>query len=230
MAFQYRLKHIAVGPAPYTTRPDLAPAATQEEIVELMSKQSGVSPGEILNVMATLRSVLIANARDSRPTEALFDLFRVALSSGGVVQDPEQALSVQDIGPSMNLYFSAGAQTEFVTGLEVQRTGIDTARAALIDLVRNDKTDSLDHYTPGDVLRITGGNLKLVESDATTGVFLTPIAGGAEVRATRYVTNTEGTLAVLVPAAIAGAQRLTIRVKFGTNLRETIYGTPLVQE
>jgi hypothetical protein len=230
MPFQYRIKRKAVGAAPYTTRPDLAPSATQEEIIEQMSKESGVSPGEIQNVMTTLRSVLIGLARDTRPTEVLFDLFRVGLSSGGAVADPEQTLTFADIQPSLNLYLSTGAQHEFATDLTLERTGVDAARAAILDLVRNDRTDTLDAYTPGDVLRITGDNLKVLETDATQGVFLRPDAGGAEVRVVRYVENTSGTLAVLIPAGTAGAQRLIVRVKCGNALRETVYGPALVQE
>jgi hypothetical protein len=230
MAFRYRVKRKAVGASKYTTRPDLGPTATQDEIVELMIKQSGLSPGEIQNVMSTLRDVLVSLARDTRPTEVLFDLLRLGLSSGGAVDDPEQSLTAEDIQPSMNLYLSASAQSDFNTNLVLERTGIDAARAAIIDLVRSDKTDALDAFTPGDLLRIIGENLKLLESDLTQGVFLAPIGGGPEVRLTRYVENTTGTLAVIVPATITGAQRLIVRVKFGTELRETIYGKPLAQE
>ena len=52
-------------------------------------------------------------------------------------------------------------------------------------------------------------------------------ATGTMVRATRYLTATDGTLLLLVPAALAGPQSLIVRVKFGPNLRETNHGQTL---
>ena len=82
--------------------------------------------------------------------------------------------------------------------------------------------------TPGDALRIIGDDLKIDTADATQGVFLKP-ASGAEVRMTRYLTNSIGTVLGLVPASLSGPKTLIVRVKYGDNLRQSVYGQTLTQ-
>ena len=87
-------------------------------------------------------------------------------------------------------YFS-DLQGQFRTGLTVERTGVDTERSPDIETVRNDPTEATNSYTPGDVLRIHGNDLKLNPADPAQGVFFHG-ASGPEVRATRYVTVIDG--------------------------------------
>jgi hypothetical protein len=122
--------------------------------------------------------------------------------------------------PSLNLYPAAEVQAAFLSGLPLERTGVDSERAPITELVRNEATNVLNTYTVGDALRITGADLKLDVADPAQGVFFRN-ATGTEVRATRYLTNTGGTLVVLVPAGLTGPQTLIVRVLFGPNLRQT---------
>jgi hypothetical protein len=103
-------------------------------------------------------------------------------------------------------------------------------RAPEIELVRNLANDNLDTYTAGNVLRITGKNLKINKTDAQQGIFLTGLKTQETVRLDQYIDNTDGTLTALIPATIEGEQRLLVRSLIGNNLRETTYGTVLKQE
>ena len=114
------------------------------------------------------------------------------------------------------------------TGLTVKRPGVDTERLQEIETVRNDATEALNSYTPGDVLRIHGNDLKLNPAAPAQGVFFRG-ASGPEVRATRYVTVTDGQILVLVPAALTGPQTLMVRTRSGVNLRQTTFETVLAQ-
>lgn len=58
--------------------------------------------------------------------------------------------------------------------------------------MRNSKTNNLDSYSPGNLLRVSGEDLKVAVSDTDTGVFFRPKAGGSEVRVAQYIDNTEG--------------------------------------
>ena len=126
------------------------------------------------------------------------------------------------------LSYISDLQGQFRTGLTVRRTGVDTERLPEIETVRNDATEALNSYTPGDVLRIHGNDLKLNPAAPAQGIFFRG-ASGPEVRATRYVTVTDRQILVLVPAALTGPQTLMVRTLSGVNLRQTTFETVLAQ-
>ncbi len=117
---------------------------------------------------------------------------------------------------------------QFRTGLTVERTGVDTERLPEIEIVRNHATGVLNSYRPGDVQRINGNDLKLNPADRAQGVLFRGTSG-PEVRATRYVTVTDGQILVLVPSTLTGPQTLIVRVKYDGNLRELKFQKPLLR-
>ena len=226
MSFQVKVRRINLpntGGEIYTTTPDLGEPATQQQILTQMQARSAFTEGDIINVITTLFDVLLEEGAQTRGTEVLFDSFRIGVSSGGNFSDPETPLSVELIRPTLNIYLAAPLQKRFRNGLTLERTGIESARAPLISLVRDDRTNEIDQYTAGDVLRINGRNLKPNTANAQEGVFLTPEAGGTEVRVTRYIETSDENLAVLIPTGLTGGQRLTVRVQFGAVLRSTTH-------
>lgn len=206
----------------FTTRPDLGQPLTEKEVIEELVQASSVSEGDVRSVLTNLRRILVNAAQLTRPSEPLFGLFRLGLSCGGKLTDPEGELTADQLAPYLNLYASAELQGQFRTGLTVERTGVDSERVPDLETVRNDATGALNSYTPGDVLRLNGSDLKLDPTDNTQGVFFRNSAG-AEVRAIRYVTVTDGQILVLVPAALTGPQTLIVRIKYGPNLRQTTF-------
>ncbi len=211
----------------FTTRPDLGQPLTEKEVIEELVQASSVSEGDVRSVLTNLRRILVNAAQLTRPSEPLFGLFRLGLSCGGKLTDPEGELTADQLAPYLNLYASAELQSQFRTGLTVERTGVDSERVPDLETVRNDATGALNSYTPGDVLRLNGSDLKLDPTDNSQGVFFRNSAG-AEVRATRYVTVTDGQILVLVPATLTGPQTLIVRIKYGPNLRQTTFDTILL--
>lgn len=228
MSFRYRVRKMGAGTTPYTTRPDLGPPLTEREIIDEIVQATSLTEGDIRSVLISIGRSLVTAARTGRPSESLFGLFRMGLSSGGSLVDPEQPVDVVELHPSLNLYPAAELQRGFLSGLTFERTGIDAERVPDIELVRNEANGQLDTYTPADALRIIGDDLKIDTADATQGVFLKP-AAGPEVRLTRYLTNTSSALLTLVPASVSGPQTLLVRVRFGENLRQTVYGQTVTQ-
>ena len=72
-------------------------------------------------------------------------------------------------------------------------------------------TGAADAYTPGGPLELRGARLKFDVSQSDEGVFLRPAAGGAEVRADRYLVVFPKTIPVMVRATLTGRQRLIVR-------------------
>ena len=66
-------------------------------------------------------------------------------------------------------------------------------------------------YAPGGLLELRGSRLKFDGSQADEGVFFRPAAGGAEVRADRYLVVFPKTIQAQVPATLTGPQRLIVR-------------------
>lgn len=157
-------------------------------------------------------------------------LLYLTLSFGGSIEDPEEPLSVDELDPQIRLYPAGSMQREFRANLTIERTGIEGDRVPEVEVVRNTRTNNLNSYTPGNVLRIIGEDLKVAVEDSEQGVFFRPEGGGSEVRVTQYIDNVKGTLTVLLPAELTGPQQLIVRVKFGNNLRETVYTEVLAQE
>lgn len=230
MPFRYFVRKKFVGDAPYTTRPDLGTSVKEDEVLSHLETASAVTRGDILNVFANLREYLLQAARDSRPSETLFGMFRVGLSCGGALDDPQQEISLEELGPKMELYAAAQLQKEFLAGLSVERSGLDGVRTPEIELIKNDLNDHIDTYTADDAILIKGDNLKFDEGDVAQGVFFTPQSGGAAVRATRYYDNTSGTIRARVPAGVTGAQLVTVTVQIGAHLRQTVYTNALAEE
>lgn len=222
MAFRYRGRRLGAQEGSFTTRPDLGQPLTEREVIEELGQASSISEGDVRNVLTNLRRILVNAAQLTRPSEALFGLFRMGLSSGGKLTDPEGELTADQVAPYLNLYASAELQSQFRSGLSIERTGVDSERLPDIETVRNDATGALNTYTPGDVLRLNGSDLKLDPADPIQGVFFRNSAG-SEVRATRYLTVTDGQILVLVPAALTGPQTLIVHIKYGPNLRQTTF-------
>jgi hypothetical protein len=60
-----------------------------------------------------------------------------------------------------------------------------------------------------------GSRLKFVDGDTTNGIFLLPVAGGAEVRLAVVVENKPARLIAMLPADLAaGEYHLEVRTKF----------------
>jgi hypothetical protein len=91
-------------------------------------------------------------------------------------------------------------------------------------------THTRDAYTRGGLLELRGARLKFDAAQPDEGVFLSPAAGGAEVRADNYLAVFPKTIQAVVPAALSGPQRLTTRRRpRPTQLESTqfTYGTVL---
>lgn len=211
----------------FTTRPDLGPPLTEAEVIDEITHGSTLSQGDVISVLTHLRRILVRAAHLTRPSEPLFGLFRMSLSSGGRLSDPAQTVGIDDIAPWVNLYPANEFQQQFRAGLIIERTGIDADRMPEIESVRNDATGTDQSYTPGDILHITGDDLRLDPADRVQGVFFVD-ADGAETRATRYVLVTAGQVLVLVPTGLRGPQTLIVRVRYGPNLRQTTHGATLL--
>jgi hypothetical protein len=227
MPFKYRVRKMHVGTAAYTTRAEFGTPLTEAEVIDQLVKNSSISAGDIVGVMVNLRDILVNAARESRPSETLFSLFRVALSSGGAFDHISDDISVEDLKPAINLHPSAEMVNAFLANLAIERTGVDSDAAPELDAVIDELTGQENKYTPGDALKITGDNLKIDPDDVSQGIFLKDTAGN-EVRLTRYLINTSGTLMAIVPATTTGTQTLTVKSRIGPNLRQTVHNNFLV--
>jgi len=116
-----------------------------------------------------VRRILVETARSGRGSETLFDLFRISLASGGSIEDPGETITKEEIDPRIVIYMAATVQRDFTNNLSIKRTGIASDRLPQIDVVRNMATENLDAYTPGNVLGVTGEDLKIAKSDSAQG-------------------------------------------------------------
>ena len=227
MPYQYRIRPLVSQDGTFTTRPQLGLPLTESEVIHELTRSCSVSEGDIRSVLTHLRQVLVSAARLTRPSETLFGLFRMGLSSGGALSNPQNPISFEELLPTVNLYPSLDFQEEFRTGLTVERVGIDTERVPDVQCVSDEVTSFTNRYTISDVLRIQGSSLRLDPEDLTQGVFFRD-AAGVEVRVVRYLLVTEGRLLVLIPPVLQGSQTLIVRVRYGPNLRQSVWSSPLL--
>ncbi|MGK7905386.1 MAG: DUF4469 domain-containing protein [Hormoscilla sp.] len=230
MTFRYRIIKKSIGTAPYTTRPDLGPALTQAEVVRQLSSFTALTEGEVTNVFNSLFQVLLTAALAGRPTEILFGGFRISLSCGGAIDDLEQTLTIEDINPQVTIHLGSSFQKRFLADVTLERTGVVGEKVPEIDYTFNSTTESNDTYTPGGPMRIVGDHLKFSKSDSQQGIFFRSQTDGTEVRASLYIEVTNGNTIFIVPSEVTGDQKLIVRVKYGNNLRETVYQATLPQE
>jgi hypothetical protein len=226
MPYQYRIRPLVSQDGTFTTRPHLGLPLTESEVVRELTRSCSVSEGDIRSVLTHLRQVLVSAARLTRPSETLFGLFRMGLSSGGALSNPQHPLSFEELMPTVNLYPSLDFQEEFRAGLTLERVGIDSERTPDVQSVSDEVTGFTNRYTVSDVLRIQGSGLRLDPEDSSQGVFLRD-AAGVEVRVMRYLLVTEGRLLILMPANLQGSQTLILRVRYGPNLRQSIWSSAL---
>jgi hypothetical protein len=70
-----------------------------------MKARTGLTKGEIVNIITTLFDIIVTHAQNTQGTELLFNSFRVSVSSGGSFTDPETSLTNDLISPSLNICF-----------------------------------------------------------------------------------------------------------------------------
>ncbi|NEP39710.1 MAG: DUF4469 domain-containing protein [Okeania sp. SIO2H7] len=191
---------------------------------------TGLTEGQIENVINSLFKVLQTAALAGRPTEILFDSFRMSLSCGGAIDDLEQTITIEDIDPQVTIHLSSSFQKEFLANVVLQSAGVAGERAPEIQYTVNSVTENNDTYTPGAPMRLAGDDLKFQKSDVEQGIFFRSETDGTEVRSSLYIEVTNGNVIFMVPSELAGDQKLIVRVKYGKQLRETVYNITLPQE
>jgi hypothetical protein len=227
MPFNYVVRKMGLPGSGYTTRPSYGTPISENELLDILVNSSAVSRGDILSIFNNAFGFLVSGAKEGRPSDLLFNYFRVGFSCGGGFDDPNKDLTIDDIKPVLHLYLANEAQNVFRANLALQKIGIDPERQPYIDLVRNELNHNLDSYTPGDAIRVQGHDLKFDPNDNAQGIFLTD-SQMTTIRLQRYLTCTTNTVVALIPLNLAGPQTLTIKVKYGQNLRQTVHGHPLI--
>ncbi|SMO37236.1 DUF4469 domain-containing protein [Fodinibius sediminis] len=101
-----------------------------------------------------------------------------------------------------------------------------------IDEVNDWASGTIDEVlTPGDVLEITGSNLKIYDNIEDEGVFFVPQSGDDKTEAPQIHTNEPTTLALRIPEELSpGTYRLEVRntPRNGNQLRSTIFTPRLI--
>ena len=115
---------------------------------------------------------------------------------------------------------------------EVRLRKVDARKSQpVIDTAYDWGSDSNEgSLTPGDVLELTGQQLKIQNNLNEEGVFFVNLVDGSEVKVDRLRTNEPKTLTLRIPALPAGNYRLEVRnARYdGRTLRIGIYVPTLV--
>ena len=230
MTFRYEIAKKSTGIFSYTTRPVFGNSLTEAELLAKIEFAMPLNRAEVLKLFAFIRKEIVEAARSGRPSETLFDLFRMSLSCGGAMQRPNGNISKDELNPQIVFYPDGSVQREISAGLDVEWVGISEELLPVLEIVRNMSTKEVDTYTPGGVLRITGENLKVNFSEnPSLGVYFVNNAG-AEVPVTNYLDITQEMLTFFVPSTLSGAQDLKVKTAFGQNIREAFYHSTLVMD
>ena len=220
MSFRYILRPNQSSPNNTSTRADLGVAVEDTEFFARVAQLSTKPVADCEAIFDSIMATFVEFARDTRSTLHLRDRLRMQPSSGGSFPTGTEPHTAKDIGAKMK--FSAGPElvSAFETNLSIERTGEEGVRTPVVDRVTDNRTGTLDHYTPADVLDIEGDNFEINPADTNQGVFFAA-ATGSPVRATRYISVSNTRMTVLVPSGLTGSVNLSVACKYDTTTIRT---------
>jgi hypothetical protein len=155
-------------------------------------------------------------------------LLRFFPTSGGSSPAPDGFQNAADINADIAITLTADVIRTWRETLTLEHMGELGRVLPLVDSIISQVNGALNKYTPGDLIRVRGNNLKFDRADVQQGLFLKP-AAGAEVRCTSYSDIEPLSFTAIVPAALSGPLTARMVAKINGSLRTFTYGTPIAE-
>ena len=214
MEFTFVVKLTANGEK-FTTRPDFGPNWTQAELDQLVHAAFPEVTAEKCAAIGQRYFLELLGATTPRRCLSLFELLSVRPSSGGTATTPDGFHNAEDLRADLSLGLLPDVLHGWRSQIRIRKVGQEGAAIPVVDTVIDEATGAQNHYTALQNVRLVGEHLDFDRTIPAQGVFIAPAAGGPWVRLTTYGPATEMQIDVLIPAGIAGPQKLRV-----VNLRE----------
>ena len=201
-------------------------ATLEDLIADMTSRGSTVTRAEVVSIWEEF--TLAIKIRLGRGENISTPLFYIGQDIQGDFDSEDDSFE-----PSRNTVVFNIATTE---ELKKVAADISTQKVAankpmpVIKTFTDHASNTATTVTPGNTARVTGQNLKVDTTDATQGVFILPVVGGAETKIASFIDNQPSTLTFLLPTGLpAGTYELEVRVKLykSKELREARYSEAL---
>lgn len=213
MAVKVKLEANPLQPGRFKLRALRGPELSEAELVESIMSASTLTEAEVRGVDSRRRELLV-NALANNRSVVIPGLGRLAISLGGSFGDAAAVVNKDNVDVRVNLNVDDDLITDILQKLELE-TVTAPARQPVVVAVSDAVSGIQDHYAAGEVLKIRGDNLAILDNDQVDqGVFLTPADGGPALKLERLAVNSSTELMVLVPVSISGAQRLSVATRY----------------
>lgn len=203
---------------------------TQNELIALVVGETGLTSDQVTSAGTSILKQVILGAQKGRKSQRLFGLMTFTPRCGGVHADADFQPNVANMNLAVNATLSPGGIALLEGGISFTRDAVLGEKVPEIDRVYDGTTRGINRCTPGGAFRIGGRDFGFEPNGGTSlGVFLKPVAGGAAVRVVSYSDWTGTEIMGSWPAALTGAQNLSIVAQYSTggSFRTGMYGTPL---
>lgn len=210
----------------FTTRVVLGNQIVEADLTAAIAAAAGVTAPQADAVIRGLFTRLLAAAADCNWSSGLYDAISVRPTSGGSETAPDQFHNADDLAANVQMAFSADQIRAWRASLSLQSQGQVGQVTPVIDTILSEDNGAVDHYTPGNLIRLRGDHLKFKKTDTAQGVFFQP-ATGAEVRATIYGSIDPSEVTVLVPATLSGPLGVRVAAFINGSVRSFTYTHPI---
>ncbi|GHT66469.1 hypothetical protein FACS189452_02390 [Bacteroidia bacterium] len=177
---------------------------SEDEIADLMLKRGTLlTKADILAVLEVYREVVTDLVADGAGVNTA--LMHISPSIAGVFNGLGDSFDPTRHTVKVNL--NQGAALRNAAGrIKTKKVQVADPIPYIVEVKDTLSGSTNDHLTAGGVIQMRGSRLKLVENDATNGIFLLPTTDGAEIRLSVVVENKPARLIAMLPADLAAGE------------------------
>ncbi len=225
MAFHYTVIS-GPGGSGFSTRVANQEDYTEAQLVADVAADTGLTAAQVTAAGTALLHRLVLAGQNSRRTRNLFKLVTFLPRSGGVFDTPDFQPNAQAMNVGLNGNLTPDGQALFEEGITFVRDGIAGQKTPLVERVYDASSRQRNRCTPGGGFKLGGHDFGHPDlTQPAVGVFLQPVAGGAQVRVQSYIGWTDTEITGVWPAGLTGQQHILVVTKYdpASNARNTTY-------
>jgi len=227
MAFHYNV--IPKPSGGFSTRISYQPDLPEAQLVADVAAETGLTVEQVSKVSAALLRHIIVAGKDAQPVRNLFGLVTFLPRSGGSFANIDFQPSFDALNVGINGNLTPDGLALMADGITFERDGVDGVKTPSVERVYDATSRARNKCTPGGGFKIGGEDFfHFDEVPANVGVYLQPVAGGARVRVTSYISWKDSEISGVWPTGLTGTQTLIVETTYeGGGIRSTTYTTPL---
>lgn len=197
-----------------------------EEVLEEIQNNTTLRSADARLAIERLSIVMAKALADGKKVRTPFGIFRLGLKGSLASQEEDYRPGAEGNDHEIVMHFRSKSQflDQLTDQVELHRNNSYTARHPAIFEIQNLSGDE-EQYRSGDIIAISGQNLKCDCQKQDEGVFWTNEEGNAE-RSSLLIDNTTSMLKLQIPQLPTGDYQLSVTSRLGNHHLRSSFEKP----